>query len=194
VPAQGGEALVEHLAERAARAERELRQLRTATAEAERRRTALRRAARQLAEQPAMPVEDLVLRFLPDLGRWCAVDELSMGQGTRRLVTHDAALAREAAALDGPIALEGDAPIGVARVLQRGRIERLPSLPVLDDRTAGHGPLGRLATGPLLVVPLTTRGRVVAALTFGRTAEEPDYDDEAERFATDVASLAAIAL
>jgi signal transduction histidine kinase len=184
--------------DRAARADRDLRQARSISADAERDRAMLSRAARHLAEQPAAPVTDLVQLFLPALGQWCAVDVLAAGEATRRLVAVDPAIARDVATLEGPMRVADDAPIGVARVLRRGRIERLASLPRpdTDDSAdhAAHEEIARLATGPLLVVPVASHGRVVAALTFGRGRDEAEYDEGAQRLAADLAPFVAVAL
>jgi signal transduction histidine kinase len=198
-PVQGGEALVEHLVDRAARADRELRQARLAATEAERDRAMLSRVARHLADQPATPVADLARVFLPTLGQWCVVDELVAGEATRRVVAADPAVARAAAPLEGPLGVSGDAPIGVPRVLRHGRIERLASLPRLDDDAsasdyASREEIARLATGPLLIVPVTSHGRIVAALTFGRGPDEAEYDESAQRLAADLAPFVALAL
>ena len=199
VPAQGGEALVEHLVERLARAERELRQARDGADAAERARSLVVRATRHMAEHPPRPVVDLIRLALPTLGQWALLDELSKGEATRYVIALDPALAREASVLAGPLQAHADERIGVARVLRHGRIERLLALPAsTDDRAsdelASPDALARLASGPLLVVPVTASSRVVAALTFGRAADEPEYDEVDERFASDVAAVVALAL
>jgi signal transduction histidine kinase len=48
--------------------------------------------------------------------------------------------------------------------------------------------------GPLLIVPITSHGRIVASLTFGRGAAEPEYDESAQRVASDLAPFVALAL
>ena len=198
-PVEGGEALVEHLASRASRAERELRQARDTAASAERDRALLSRAVRHVAEQPSLPVTELVRWFLPLLGRWCVVDELVRGVATRRIVALDSAVARDASDIEGALSLSGDSPLGLARVLKRGRIERLASLPdIEDDRTSDdhltRDAIVRLATGPLIVVPVSARGRVVAALTFGRGTDDPEYDESAQQLASDLAALVAVSI
>jgi signal transduction histidine kinase len=45
----------------------------------------------------------------------------------------------------------------------------------------------------VLVVPVTARGRVIGALTFGRGPSEPEYDDAAQGLAADVAAIVALA-
>jgi signal transduction histidine kinase len=198
VPVQGGEALVEHLVDRAARSDRDLRQARSAATDAERHRVLLSRVARYLAEQPAPALADLTRVFLPALGEWCVVDELVAGEATRRVVAVDPAVGRAAAALEGPVDPNDDAPIGVARALRRGRIERLASLPHVDDAASGdpaaRDQIARLATGPLLVVPVTSHGRIVATLTFGRGADEAEYDEDAQRLAADLVPFVALAV
>lgn len=199
MPTQGGEALVEHLVERLARVERELRQARDGADIAERARSLIVLAVKQMAEQPARPAADLIRGALPALGRWALFDELSKGEATRHLVALDAAVARDASVLAGPLHANADARIGLARVLRHGRIERLLTLPAaLDDRATDEprlpDALVSLATGPLLVVPVAASGRVVAAVTFGRAADEPEYDESDQRLAADLVPIIALAL
>ncbi len=198
-PSESGEALVEHLAERLARSERHLRQAKDAAAASEGARAVLGSVARRMAEQPSTPVVDLVRRALPALGRWALVDELWKGEAFRHAVALDPVVAREAAALDGPLHLSSDARVGLARVLRNGRIERISATAARthDGPIDASGPrdaLVGLATGPLLVVPITAHGRVAAALTFGRGANEPEYDEVDERLAVELSAFVALAL
>jgi signal transduction histidine kinase len=199
VPAQDGEALVEHLVDRAARAERELRLARASAAAAERDRTLLSRATRMLVEQPGLPIADVARPFLPALGRWCIVDELAKGETTRSVVALEDQLLKDAAPLTGALQLRSHSPIGLARVLRSGRVERLASLPSIDadapvDDIAASEAIRHLATGPLLMVPVAVRGRIVASFTFGRDADAPEYDEAAQRLAAELAQLAALAI
>jgi signal transduction histidine kinase len=199
LPAQGGEALVEHLVERLATTERDLRRVKQHADAAERARAILARAARQMAEEPARHVVDLVRLALPVLGRWALVDLLAKGVATRHVVALDPGLARDLSPLAGPLAAPADGRVGLARALRNGRVERLRALPASSDDRAEAGPdpsdrLATLATGPVLVVPVTACGRVVAALTFGRAADEPEYDEEDQRLASDLAPIVALAL
>jgi signal transduction histidine kinase len=144
-------------------------------------------------------VTDVARLLLPALGRWCVVDELVKGDAWRWAVAADSAHVQQAAAVQGPLSVSADASIGLARVLRRGRIERLAALPEVDDDTGAtdhpsHAAIAQLATGPILVVPVIARGRVAAALTFGRDAEEAEYDESAQRLAADVAPIMALAL
>jgi signal transduction histidine kinase len=196
---QGGEALVEHLVDRLAGAERELRAARAAAETADRRRALLSHAARAVADRPTAPAVDVVRLALPLLGTWCLVDELKNGEAVRTVAALDAAVERQAARLAGPIDVGPDSPVGLARVLRRGRTERLAALPALgDDQTAEDHDVRRtlamLAEGALLVVPVLTGGRVSAALTFGRGADEPAYDDADQRVAEDLAAVVALAI
>ena len=197
-PTQDGTALVEHLAERAARAERELRLARAAAATQERDRALLSRATRLLVEQPGLPVGDLSRPFLPTIGRWCIVDELERGETVRSIVAIDEPSAQEAS-VAGSIRHRGHSPIGLARALGSGRIERLAALsPLADDAGRDDSPsaaaMDDLATGPRLIVPVAVRGRIVAALTFGRRPDEPEFDDASQRMAAELAQLASVAI
>ena len=199
VPVQGGDALVEHLAERLAHSERQVRGARDTAEAAERARALLGRVARRMVEQPTTPIGDLVRLALPALGRWALVDELAKGEATRHAVALDPAVAREASALEGPLQVGDDSRIGLARVLRHGRIERLAALAVsahdpVSDAPSVRDALAGLATGPLLVVPVTARSRMVAALTFGRGLDEPEYDETDERLAADLAVMVALAI
>jgi signal transduction histidine kinase len=199
LPAQGGEALVEHLVERLARAERGLREAKVKAEVSERASALLGRAIRHMAQGAGSSAVDVVRLALPTLGRWALVDEVSRGEAIRRLVALDPALAREGSSLEGRLPTSPDERVGLARVLRHGRIERLAALPSVTDDSPGIGavrsdPLALLATGPLLVVPVVARGRVVAALTFGRSADEPEYDASDERLAADFMALVTVAL
>ena len=199
LPAQGGEALVEHLAERVARAERELRLARDRATTAERDRALLSGVARHVVDHGSTCPAELTRLLLPVLGRWCAVDELVRGSATRTVVTHDPAEEPSALALEGPLRVASDSSIGLGRVMRGGRIERLSALPALrddatpDDRVA-HAAVARLARGPLLIVPVLTGGRVVAALTFGRDVDEPEYDESAQWLAAELAPFVALGI
>ncbi len=199
LPVQGGEALVEHLAERVTRAERELRLARDRAEAADGARALVGRVASHLADHARATPAELTRLFLPHLGRWCALDEVVRGGATRTVVAHDVAAEPEASALAGPFRLANDATIGLGRVLRGGRIERLATLPDVrsdatpDERTA-HSAIARLARGPLLIVPVLAGGRVVAALTLGRGMDEPEYDDATQSLAAQLAPFVALAL
>ena len=199
LPVQGGEALVEHLAERVTRAEHELRVARDRAAVSERDRAFVGRVARHVAEHGHASPAELTRLFLPLLGRWCVLDEVIRGGATRTVVTHDAAGESHALALDGPFRVANDTTIGLGRVLRGGRIERLSGLPALrgdatpDERVA-HSAIARLARGPLLIVPVLTGGRVVAALTLGRDEDEPEYDEATQGLAAELAPFVALVL
>ena len=199
MPVQGGEALVEHLAERVSRAERELRVARDRATIAERDRAFVGRVARHVAEHGRASPAELTRLFLPQLGRWCALDEAVRGGAARTVVTHDAAGGSDAFAIDEPVRVANDNSIGLGRALRSGRIERLSGLPELrgeatPDERAAHLAIARLARGPLLIVPVLAGGRVVAALTLGRGEDEPEYDDAAQSLASELAPFVALVL
>lgn len=121
------------------------------------------------------------------------------GSATRTVVTLDPAEQASASAVEGPLQVAGDSTIGLGRVMRGGRIERLSALPEpREDATVGdrvaHADLARLARGPLLIVPVLANGRVVAALTFGRDVDEPEYDDSAQWLAAEVAPFVALVI
>ena len=202
LPASGAETLVDHLVERLASTERELNEARDQVAEEERHRELLRQAARQIAGTEQVPVVDLVRGALPTLGAWCLIDQVSNGRGERQLVTQDASLGSLAAAVRGTVPLDGDPSLGIVRALKRRRAERLEHLDlahplgVPDDAQlpTSWEALETLAAGPVLVVPVSARGRICGALTFGRAPHEPSYSDREQRLAEELAQLLGLAL
>ena len=202
LPAPEGQALVEHLVDRLARTERELSIARDTVAESERERTALRNATRQVATSEHVDVADLVRPFLPALGQWCLFDQVFNGHGERRLITPDPSLAQLARSVEGELPLDGDASLGLVRALRRRRAERLehvtPARPatVRDDAQASlaWSALEHLAVGPVLVVPVVARGRIVGALSFGRPAGHPVFTEREQRLAEELAQLLGLAL
>ena len=202
MPAPDGQALVEHLVDRLARTERELGVSRDLVAASERERMLLRNATRQLASADRVEPAELVRPFLPALGQWCLFDQVFNGQGERHLITPDPSLAQHARSVEGALALDGDASLGIVRALRRRRSERLehvspvpPSNPRADDHAAAAWEaLGNLAAGPVLVVPITARGRIVGALSFGRPADHPLFSEGDQRLAEELAQLVGLAL
>ena len=201
MPAPEGGALVEHLVDRLARSERELNLARDAIAESERERASLRQAARQVAAAERVDPAELIRPFLPGLGQWCLLDLVVNGHGERRLVTPDASLAQMARSVEGELALDGDASLGLVRALRRRRAERLehvsPARPaVRNDATASGewAALENLAAGPVLVVPIASRNRIVGALSFGRLADQPLFTEREQRLAEELALLIGVAI
>jgi signal transduction histidine kinase len=202
LPAPEGQALVEHLVDRLARTEGELRAARDQIAAAERERGILRQATRQLAGVEPVDPAELLRPFLPALGHWCLFDQVFNGHGERRLVTADPSLAQQASLLEGELALDGDASLGIVRALRRRRAERLehvePTRPAAlrgdEQGAAAWAALERLAAGPVLVVPISARSRIVGALSFGRPADHPLFTEREQRLAEELAQLVALAV
>jgi signal transduction histidine kinase len=202
VRAPEGAALVEHLVDRLARTERELRAARDEVAESERERMLLRAATRLVATAERVDPAELVRPFLPALGHWCLLDQVANGRGTRRLVAADAALASAASAIEGELPLDGDASLGLERALRRRRSERLehvsPERPASFREGEASGSawsaLERLVAGPVLVVPIIARGRIIGALSFGRVADQPPFSEREQRLAEELAQLAGVAI
>ena len=202
LPAPEGQALVEHLVDRLAQTERELSHARNLINEIERERASLRVATRQVASGERTDPVELVRPFLPALGQWCLLDQVFNGHGERRLITPDPSLAELARSLEGELALDGDASLGIVRALRRRRAERLehvePARPpaARDDTRANSAwsALEHLAAGPVLVVPIMARGRIVGALSFGRAADLPLFSDREQRLAEELAQLIGLAV
>jgi signal transduction histidine kinase len=202
VSAPEGAALVEHLVDRLAHTERELSQARDAVAGAERERVLLRGATRCVASAERVDAADVVRPFLPTLGHWCLIDQVANGRGERRLVSSDAALEHGAHSVEGELALDGDASLGLVRALRRRRAERLdhvaPTRPSAlregDPTTAAWTALELLVAGPVLVVPVSTRGRIIGALSFGRPTDHPLFNDRDQHLAEELAQLVGVAM
>jgi len=202
LPAPEGQALVEHLVDRLARTERELSVARQLIAESERERAALRTATRQVASSERVDNVELIRPFLPALGRWCLFDQVFNGHGERRLITADPSLAELAHSVEGELALDGDASLGIVRALRRRRAERLdhvsppPPAIIRDDAPSSSAwtALERLAAGPVLVVPILVRGRIVGALSFGRPADHALFNERDQGLAEELAQLIGLAL
>ena len=189
VPAPEGAALVEHLVDRLSRTERELHQARDVVAVAERERSLLRSAARVVASAEHVDVAEVVRPFLPTLGNWCLIDQVANGHGERRLAASDSELEERARAVAGELALDGDASLGLVRALRRRRSERLDHVVLSHTHREGEraeaalDALDLLVAGPVLVVPFSARGRIIGALSFGRPADHPVFDDREQRLA-----------
>jgi signal transduction histidine kinase len=202
LPAPDGQALVEHLVDRLARTERELSNARDLVAESERERTYLRHATRHVASADRVEPAELIRPFLPALGQWCLFDQVFNGHGDRHLITPDPSLAQWARSVEGVLALDGDASLGIVRALRRRRAERLehvapsrPATPRDDDQAStAWEVLGTLAAGPVLVVPIMGRGRITGALSFGRPADHPLFSEREQRLAEELAQLVGLAL
>jgi signal transduction histidine kinase len=202
VPAPEGAALVEHVVDRLSRTERELGQAREVVSVAERERSLLRSAARVVASSERVDVTEVVRPFLPTLGNWCLIDQVTNGHGERRLAASDSVLEQRARSVEGELALDGDASLGLVRALRRRRAERLehvvltrPAALHEDDRAdVSLQALDLLVAGPVLVVPISARGRIIGALGFGRPADHPVFDDRDQRLAEDLAQLVAMAI
>jgi signal transduction histidine kinase len=202
VPAPEGAALVEHLVDRLSRTERELSQARDVVASAERERALLRNASRVVASAERVDATEVVRPFLPALGNWCLIDQITNGHAERRLVASDSALEQRARSVEGDLALDGDASLGLVRALRRRRSERIEH--VVSSRPAVHrdgdhaesawAALELLVAGPVLVVPISARGRIIGALSFGRPADHAVFDDREQRLAEDLAQLVAMAI
>jgi signal transduction histidine kinase len=202
VRAPEGAALVEHLVDRLAHTERALRAARDEVAESQHERLLLRTATRLVATVERVDPAELVRPFLPTLGHWCLLDQVANGRGARRLVTADAALASAASAIEGELPLDGDASLGLVRALRRRRSERLEHVAPTRPATFGDGDaagsawsaLERLVAGPVLVVPIVARGRIIGALSFGRVSDQPPFSEREQHLAEELAQLAGVAI
>jgi signal transduction histidine kinase len=194
-PAAGGEALVEYLVDRLASVERELGAARAIATDATADRALLARVARHVAEHDAAPLDQLLRLTLPLLGDWCIV-ECCDGEAVKRLIVATESVRETMAApLAGAVHLGYAGSITLARARASGRIERLevlPDLPHLDEPATRA--LHALGDGPMLVVPVNSRGCLVAALGFGRASAGPPYGADAQQLAAELAGFVALAV
>jgi signal transduction histidine kinase len=118
------------------------------------------------------------------------------------VVTAYAAPAPAASAIEGELPLDGDASLGVVRALRRRRSERLEHVSPVRPATFRDGDasgsawsaLERLVAGPVLVVPIIARGRIIGALSFGRVADQAPFSEREQRLAEELAQLAGVAI
>ena len=193
-PAAAGEALVEHLVERLASVESQLRAAQADAMRSEGDRAVLGQLARLLVEHEGPPLTDVVRLALPVLGAWCVIEVIGGESAERLVVAVDPQHEEPLRALAGGIAVDG-VSVGLGRALRSGRIERLHVMPP-DMRAAFSVELARSAitAGPALVVPIASRGRITAALSFGRDEHAPGFGAAEQRLAGEVASLVALAI
>lgn len=139
---------------------------------------------------------------VPTLGDWCAVDEATPDGKVRRVsVAHlqpERIAQAEAFHSKYPITL--DDPGGIGKVLRTGTTDySLELSDELVERSLASDPERRRATLELgirsfISVPLTSRGRTLAALTIVYADSERYYAEADIRLAEDLARRAAMAL
>lgn len=138
---------------------------------------------------------------LPGLNAWCVVDIVELGGGLRRLaVVHseedERAVDRILAETWLPAA---DDPIGVpavhrsaAPLIVPDNVEEIAAAAARESSTRRI--LQELDVGPLLVVPITTNGELVGAITFVGRPHAPAYTTEDISLAEALATRCAQAL
>ncbi|CAA9557759.1 MAG: hypothetical protein AVDCRST_MAG88-1244 [uncultured Thermomicrobiales bacterium] len=138
---------------------------------------------------------------VPDLADWCAVDMLEPTGAVRRLAMEHidpakVALARELYRRYPP---DPGASRGVAHVIRTGRPELVAA--IADDllarvaRDVEHLRLLReLGLRSYMIVPLTTRGRAIGAITFAAAESGRHYGPDDLALAEDLARRAATAV
>ena len=103
------------------RQKRQVKELEAYTQElcrdSERARALLSDASRMVASSERVDPAVMVRPFLPTLGHWCLIDQVVNGRGERRLVALDSSLAHGARSVEGELALDGDASLGLRLLL-----------------------------------------------------------------------------
>jgi signal transduction histidine kinase len=138
---------------------------------------------------------------VPRIADWCAVDILDEGGSLRRLaVAHqDPAKIEWAYELQRRYPPDRDAPVGVPAVIRSGASELYTEIP--DDmlvrvaRDAEHlEALRSVGFASAMIVPLTTRGRTLGAITLVATESGRRYGEADLHLAEDLARRAATAI
>lgn len=173
-------------------------------AEAARRRAAfLAEAGRLLAESvdQASTLLALTKLVLPTLGAWCIVDILDSSGAIHRLGVYHSdpdkhALART---LDSRWIPRADDAFGAPAMLRDARTFTISAdveAKLVSDAHSAEDleTLRRLGIGPLLIVPLVARKKLLGAITFVSADPGTAYADEDVQLAEDLASRGALAL
>jgi serine phosphatase RsbU (regulator of sigma subunit) len=125
---------------------------------------------------------------VPEVADWCAVDVATDSGGLeRKALAHvDPGVLERAAALSERYPTDPDSPVGVYQVVRSGQAELYPEIPdallregAVDDEH--YRELIDIGMRSVIIVPMTTRGQTLGALTFvsgpsGRRFDEQDVE------------------
>ena len=153
----------------------------------------------------SLSYEDTLARLadlaVPRFADWCAVDLLAE-DGARRIATgrvgRDGARPARGPAERAPADLSADR--GLGRVLRTGEPELLPELgPELLEAVAREAPevrelVGEPGAASAMIVPVSTRGRTLGALSFLRAGGGRRYGEADLELALDLARRAGVAV
>lgn len=150
---------------------------------------------------PLATLAELTRLAVPRLGDWCAVDMLDPNGAVARIAVHHSDPAKLALAHEIVLRWPPDpnAPTGVPNVLRTGRSEFVPVFPeaILDDPSVhpdAAAILRRLGLRSYVVVPLTSRGRTLGALTLVHAESGRVFDANDLAVAEELATRAALAI
>lgn len=145
-------------------------------------------------------LQDLAEMVVPTLADWCVVDVIEETGLRRVAVAHpDPELRALAEELQARYPPDPDQPGGVREVVRTGEPQIVPEISdemlAAAARDAEHLALLRgLGLGSAAILPLTTRGQTLGALSLARTATSPRYRTEDLPFLEDLARRAALAV
>jgi serine phosphatase RsbU (regulator of sigma subunit) len=146
-------------------------------------------------------LDELARLAVPRLGDWCSIELVDENGEIRNAATAhvDPEKVELAARLRTRYPIDPDDATGVANVVKTGRPELFREIP---DRLLSGGArdeehlrvMRALGLSSAIVVPLSTRGRTLGALTLIHTESGRRYDEEDLRLAQEFAGRAAIAV
>ena len=125
---------------------------------------------------------------VPEVADWCAVDLVgSAGELERKALAHvDPEVLHRATELSERYPADPDSPAGVHQVVRSGQAELYPEIPdellresAVDD--VHYAELKAIGMRSVIIVPMTTRGRTIGAISFvsgpsGRRFDEQDVE------------------
>lgn len=140
--------------------------------------------------------------IIPAFADWCVVDlQADDGSLTAALIAHsDPSKVAWASALREQYPPDPQTPIGAPQVIRTGQPELYPEISDEQLRLAAQGDehklqlLLQVGYRSIMVLPLTTRGRTIGALTFVSTSAARRYDQRDLELARDLARRSATAL
>ena len=138
---------------------------------------------------------------MPEVADWCAVD-LATNSGTleRKALAHvDPEVLERAIALSERYPTDPDSPAGVYQVVRSGQAELYPEIPdellregAVDEEH--YRELVAIGMRSAIIVPMTTRGQTLGALTFVSGPSGRRFDEQDVELAQELARRCATAI
>ena len=150
---------------------------------------------------PDRLLEEIADMAVPEIADWCAVDLATEGGGTERkaLAHADPTVRERAIEISERYPPDPDAPAGLHQVIRTGQPELYPEIP---DELLRQGAqdeehyqaLIEIGMRSAIIVPMTTRGRTLGALTFVSGMSGRRFDEQDVELAQELARRCATAI